>query len=364
MSAQIAWKRGCPRCRPLGRPTKRPASRPSSASSRLASPGRSGSATSPRPCGTCSACPPPASRSSRRTANGSSSRPASRLTRRRASTPSARTRSTPPSRRRVRRRGRARGPPVRREPLRRGRSRHPVLRRRPGHAGRDQRRGGALRAGRRAARATPDHATALRDLARHIASLLEDALGQGGTTPEGFAAAVAHEVREPLEALRDDLTLLEAAIGLDLGPEARETLRCAQDRVDRVDELLDGLAELARGTEADGVDSARWTPSSTTSPGRWRTRTRRRPRAGSLPRSAASRSCSARRSPPCSPRPPTPARPGPSSRLTASGPTPAGGSPSRRSRPTRAPSTRAGWRAWLAPSRTPTSRSPAWRWPA
>lgn len=95
-----------------------------------------------------------------------------------------------------------------------------------------------------------DQREALRALGRHVSrDVAEEGRRQVGDA--AFAAFVAHELRDPLTGIAGSLDLLEASVGLDLGPEARETLRKAMDEARRLEEQLDALLAFAAGADED-----------------------------------------------------------------------------------------------------------------
>lgn len=90
---------------------------------------------------------------------------------------------------------------------------------------------------------TPKAERLLETLAGHAARLLDP---QAATEEAPrFADFVAHELSRPLADLSESLELLEASVGLDLGPEVRETMRTARRQADHVEGLLGALVDLA-----------------------------------------------------------------------------------------------------------------------
>lgn len=63
---------------------------------------------------------------------------------------------------------------------------------------------------------------------------------------EDVAAFLAHELRDPLSGLVGNLDLLDAAIGLDQGPEIKGMLGTARREADRMAGIVDTLTRFAR----------------------------------------------------------------------------------------------------------------------
>lgn len=98
---------------------------------------------------------------------------------------------------------------------------------------------------------TPRAKRLLESLAEHVARLLDEDEAQADASAR-FADFVSHELSRPLADLSESLDLLEASVGLDLGPEVRDTLRTARRQADHVDSLVDALVDLAHDRQHEG----------------------------------------------------------------------------------------------------------------